>query len=175
MWFETKSPAWNFQCNIKKAKELLKASTMAIHRKQNTSILHPKGEASKTDAFSMTALLVPAWPGVVPKGRKEERRNEDGLGDKLRLLHIKPYKIRLYTNQHPTKEALYSSGSLSFHALDLRVLFKVQHKTELSYSEAIHGNEICECMRSQLAGLLNLMVASETVIWESCGLSAPVW
>ncbi|GIY10481.1 hypothetical protein CDAR_478651 [Caerostris darwini] len=109
-----------------------------------SSILHPKGEA-----------------------------NEDGLGDKLRLLHIKPYKIRLHTIWPPTKEALYSSGSLSFHALDSRVLFKVRHKTELGYSEAIRGNEICECMRSQLAGLLNLMVASRTGIWESCGLSAP--
>ncbi|GIY99267.1 hypothetical protein CEXT_613761 [Caerostris extrusa] len=101
-------------------------------------------------------------------------RNEDGLGDKLRLLHIKPYKIRLHTIRHPTKETLYSSGSLSFQASDLRVLFKVRHKTELSYSEAIRGNEICECTLCQLAGLLNLMVASGTGIRESCGLPAPL-
>ncbi|GIY10474.1 hypothetical protein CDAR_478601 [Caerostris darwini] len=104
-----------------------------------------------------------------PKGAA----NEDGLGDKLRLLHIKPYKIRLQTIRHPGKEALYSSGSLSFHASDFRVLFRVRHKTELGYSEAIRGNEICECTLCQLAGLLNLMVASGTGIWESSGPSDP--
>ncbi|GIY79880.1 hypothetical protein CEXT_609951 [Caerostris extrusa] len=72
--------------------------------------------------------------------------------------------MRLHTIRHPTKEALYSSGSLSFQASDLRVLFKVRHKTELGYSEAIRGNEICECTRCQLAGFLNLMVASGTGI-----------
>ncbi|GIY10485.1 hypothetical protein CDAR_478671 [Caerostris darwini] len=81
--------------------------------------------------------------------------------------------IRLHTIRHPTKEALYSSGSLSFHALDFGVLFKVRHKTELGYSEAMRGNEICECTRCHLAGLLNLMVASGTGIWECCGPSAP--